>query len=188
MNAMEAEKAYFHSIPWCSELLTDSNVIILPSWMREYKDDTSDSLLAATMKTPDTISHWLTFYNKPDADSTLIKQVNAFITFGNGLNGYPNIVHGGVVATVMDEMMGSVMVLNKRWGGIPDIGMNVAANLNVTYLGPITTPQTVLVSALFKEMNGRKVLLHATVKDASGFVLAKAEGLWVGLNRPKEKL
>lgn len=157
--------------------------------IRKDSDNTEDSLLAGLIKNPDAILHWLTFYNLPETESALINQVNALITFGNCVNGWQHVAHGGMVATIMDEIMGRMVVWNKKAGRIPDMGGDtVTANLNITYLRPLTTPQTILVTAFFKEIKGRKMWIHARVEDCEGVVLAKAESLWVGLKRPEEKL
>lgn len=32
------------------------------------------------------------------------------------LNGYPHLCHGGIVATIMDEVMGTLLAVNKSLG------------------------------------------------------------------------
>ena len=68
---------------------------------------------------------------------------------------------------------------NKHDGEIID--HLVTAYLKVTYLKPVMTLQTVIVTANLKNIKGK-------VKDAEENVLAKAEAVWLGLKRSKEKL
>lgn len=185
---MDADKAYFDSIPWCAQLLADPKIIIEPMESRVYKVSTEDAIFAETLKTPNTIKAGITFYNRPCFDSGRINQLNALISLGYGVNGYPRIAHGGVVAMLIDETMGLLLHVNKLRGSIPSVGSTVTAYLNITYVKAVATPQIVLVSALFKEVAGRKNFVQATVKDGCGEVLAKAEALWIGVNRSGEKL
>lgn len=80
-----------------------------------------------------------------------------------------------------------MLSINKKLGfGAAQVEA-VTAYLNVTFLKPVKTPGTVLVSARFNEVIGRKHFLAATVKDGSGEVLSKAEALWIRLERSKSK-
>jgi len=185
---MEADEITIRSIPWCADLISGPNVIIMPTESREPKESTEDALFAQTLKTPDTISGCLTFYDKPSCDSAPIDKINTLISLGFAVNGYPHVAHGGLVATLLDEIMGLLLSVNKRRAAVPDNSMIVTANLNVTYLKPVPTPSTILVSAKFKEIAGRKMFLLATVEDSSGVALARAEGLWVRIDKSDEKL
>ena len=97
------------------------------------------------------------------------------------MNGYPAILHGGIVATLLDETMGSLLILNKALKNpalTPDF---VTLELVTKFKKPVRTPQVVLVVAEIKEVKGRKVFLSARVDDGSGGVLAMGEALFVGL-------
>jgi acyl-coenzyme A thioesterase PaaI-like protein len=185
--SQEPDLAHFQNIPWCAKLLSSPNVVITPTNSREYKASTEDALFAETFKTDDTISACLSFYSRPAPESPRIEEIHTLLTLGYRLNGYPARAHGGVVATLIDEVMGSLLSVNKKLGLGATQGDTVTAYLNVTYLKPVGTPGTVLVSARFKEVTGRKHFLEATIKDGSGEVLAKSEALWIGLERSKSK-
>jgi len=185
---MEADETAIRSIPWCAELLSGPNIVILPTASRELKESTEDALFAQTLKTPDTISGCLSFYEKPSSDSAPINKINTLISLGFAVNGFPHVAHGGLVATLLDEVMGILLSVNKGRAAVPDTGMTVTANLNVTYIKPVTTPSTILVSAKIKEIKGRKLFVLATLEDSGGVALARAEGLWVRVDKPDEKL
>jgi acyl-coenzyme A thioesterase PaaI-like protein len=189
-DTSQPDLAHFQNIPWCTQLLSTPNIVITPTDSREYKASTEDSLFAETFKTDDTISACLSFYSSPASGTSRIEEINTLLTLGYRLNGYPARAHGGVVATLFDEVMGILLSVNKKLGLIAARGDTVTAYLNVTYLKPVETPGTVLVSARFRKVTERKYFLEATIKAGSGEVLSKAEALWIELEMSKsmEKL
>jgi NAD-dependent SIR2 family protein deacetylase len=69
-------------------------------------------------------------------------------------------------------------------------GTSMTAYLKVTYLKPIKTPQTVLITSILREVKGRKVFVDGTITDSEGAVLAKGESLFLTMTRERirEKL
>lgn len=182
---MEADGDFIKSISWCRDLLGSPNVTIVPTPSRKIKESTEDALFSEALKDKDTVRDCLTFHDRPESDSALIHQVNMIVSLGHKVNGYPHVTHGGMVAVLFDEVMGTLLALNKRRVAIPGVESSVTANLNVTFLLPVATPQTVILSAVFKKIEGRKIFIGATLKDSAGVAHAKAEALWISL---KEKL
>lgn len=185
---MRADLAYFQSIPWSARLLEDSDIVITPTYSREYKASTEDSLFAETLKTEDTIRACLSFYKQQAVESERIDAVHTLLSLGHGVNGYPRVAHGGIIATIVDEVMGILISINKERGLESTQGDTVTAYLHVNYLKPVATPQAVLVSAKFREIAGRKHYIDGIVKDGSGTVLITAEALWIGSHKPIGKL
>ena len=108
-----ADELYFRKIPWCANLIDD------PAWMpcntssRQAKGSTEDSFLAETLKSDRTIRKLLSMHRKAAAEgSPAIQEVRTLIDLGNGVNGHPNICHGGFVATMLDEAIGILLTLN----------------------------------------------------------------------------
>jgi acyl-coenzyme A thioesterase PaaI-like protein len=182
------DEAYLKSIPWCAKLLADPDVVITPTDSRDYKASTEDALIAETLKTNDTIRAWLSFYRREARGEERIEELNTLLSLGYGVNGYPHVAHGGVTATIIDEVMGVLIMTNKKLGLVSRGGDIFTAYLNVKYLKPVATPQTLLVTAKFKEIKGRKHYLEATVRDGDGIVLATGEALWIGSGTAREKL
>jgi acyl-coenzyme A thioesterase PaaI-like protein len=130
-----------------------------------------------------------------------IPSVSTFITLGSGLDGHPGILHGGVVASLLDEGMGILMMVNVERdhfiavgkgyaeGESPDGGLGgFTAYLNIKYLRPVRSGAAVQVVAWFVKREGRKSFVEAEVRqnvgggeDDSGEVVvcAKGEGLFV---------
>ena len=86
--------------------------------------------------------------------------------------GYPDFVHGGIVATVLDEAMGWAMLhLAKRHG--------VTRGLNIRYRRPVPIGRTLTIRGRVIEIGDRTATLYASIEDDRGRLLASAEGDWV---------
>ena len=86
--------------------------------------------------------------------------------------GYPDFVHGGVVATVLDEAMGWAMLhLARRHG--------VTRGLNIRYRRPVPIGRRLTIQGRVVEIGDRTVTLYASIEDERGRLLASAEGDWV---------
>ncbi|CAG8958387.1 hypothetical protein HYFRA_00011064 [Hymenoscyphus fraxineus] len=178
---MEADGRIISKIPWCARLLANPNITIAQTPSRIYKESTEDSLFAETLKTKDTISDCVTFHDKAKSDSDVIRQVNMIVTLEHKVNGFPHVAHGGFIAVLFDEVMGTLLLLNKQRVTSPPIGSALTASMNVKYMAPLSTPQTVILTSTIKIIEGRKIFLEATLKDSSGIVAAKAEALWIAV-------
>jgi uncharacterized protein (TIGR00369 family) len=95
--------------------------------------------------------------------------------------GGPGFIHGGIIATVLDEVMGKV----NRFRGV----RAVTAELNVEYLKPVKVDEDLIVEGHEVEMSGRYVILAGEIRNQSGQVLARGRGRFViiGAAEPREK-
>ncbi|TEA22732.1 MFS transporter prlL [Colletotrichum sidae] len=198
---------HFLAIPWAAAHINAPNTVRETAGSRYPKESTEDELFAKTLHTDGTISAFLTFYTRPPAvvsaasegeqrrrpqegqeqqqqDQQLIREVKALLTLNSGVNGYPGVSHGGIVATILDETIGLVFPVNKA-NGLVSEGDYMTAYLNTTYVRPVRTPQTVLVVVEIIKVEGRKFWIEGRIEDEKGDVLAKAESLYVRL---REKL
>jgi len=96
-------------------------------------------------------------------------EARAQITIQRQYQGYPGIVHGGIIAAMLDEIGGRVLM-----GADPDRFM-VTAKLELKYRKPIPveTPLT-LVATLIKD-RGRLAEAHTEIRLPDGSVAAEAE-------------
>jgi len=182
----DLDSVYLQSFPWCAKLLADPNFVVIPTSTRQFKKSTEDALFAETLKTDDTIRAWVALFRQPAQGATTIEEVRTLVSLGHGLNGYPHLCHGGIVATIMDEVMSTLLSVNKSRNGIS--GGAVTASLSVSFLKPVWTPQVVLVAAKFGEIKGRKLYVESSVRDSNGNDLAKGEALFIRIDDPQEKL
>jgi acyl-coenzyme A thioesterase PaaI-like protein len=95
----------------------------------------------------------------------------ARVWFGPGAEGPPGHAHGGAMASVLDEAMGGVCWMNHH--------QVLAARLSVTFLRPLALDTHTAVDAWIVSVDGRKRSVRARLVDATGHVVAEAEGLFI---------
>ena len=156
----------------------------------ENSPESEGELLGRTLNSKDSLGAALCLYKV--ADDT-IKETLALFEIGKGLNGLPGALHGGMVATLLDEACGiftSTLLGNQTKHLIETTGPNPCAvlwpshatatiYLNVTYLKFVKTPAVIAIRAWLKERSGRKLFVSAQLEDKDGNVLAKAESLFI---------
>jgi acyl-coenzyme A thioesterase PaaI-like protein len=166
---------HFQAIPWCAAYLSD------PSFKPFYQSrfvtpGDGHTLTGRTWNTDDTIVELLSTYRAPITRSNgdkLRGEVRRFYTFGTGMNSHPGLLHGGVIATILDSTLGSAVGM-----AIPNKSQ-FTAQLNVAYKYPISTPGTVLVRAWVERTEGRKTMVKGRIESGTGELHAEAEGVWV---------
>ncbi len=83
--------------------------------------------------------------------------------------GYRGIAHGGIVATLLDEMM-----VHALWGmGVP----NVTACLKIRYRKPVLVQNLIRVVGEVTGKKGNMYLAKAWIRDAKGVILAEGESI-----------
>ena len=89
--------------------------------------------------------------------------------------GYPNVLHGGVVAALLDETM--------AWAANRAIArMTLTGELTVRYMKPVPGDRDILVWAEVLKANRRLVQARAAIHDASGEEFARGEGRFLPLS------
>jgi thioesterase superfamily protein 4 len=103
-------------IPWVSALLNNPKWTRTRTSSRDPKPSGEDSFFAETLSTDRTIRACLTFRPTELAEGDLpYREIVTIIDLGDGLNGYPQTCHGGMLATLLDEVCGVLIVeLNKE--------------------------------------------------------------------------
>jgi acyl-coenzyme A thioesterase PaaI-like protein len=187
------DAAHFSSIPWCRALLSDPTYTVVPSRSRHVKKDGEDVLTGQTINTSSTISAWLTMHKKPPSDNDQIQELRALLTLGSDLDGYPHVCHGGIQATILDEVMGNLIGTNKdrRYKAMRAAGEDVVrssvvtAELTIKYLKPVLTPSTICVVVRVTKSQGRKVWIDGVIEDETGGALATGSALFIEIRRQK---
>ncbi|HXZ19280.1 MAG TPA: PaaI family thioesterase [Candidatus Acidoferrales bacterium] len=93
---------------------------------------------------------------------------------GDRYQGAPGIVHGGIVALVLDEALSKV----SKFFGL----RAVTAELQVEYLRPVRTGQDLRVEASNERCEGAHLYHFGEIRDTHGRVLARAKGRFVAVN------
>ncbi|KAK9456252.1 HotDog domain-containing protein [Dipodascopsis uninucleata] len=78
------------------------------------------------------------------------KEIAVLVHIGNKLNGHTGIVHGGLLAILMDEVLTRCAFL-----GLPN-KVGVTANLNIDYRQPVPNDGFLLIRAKLDNVDGRK--------------------------------
>lgn len=88
--------------------------------------------------------------------------------------GPPGHVHGGIIATILDEAMGKV---NRRKGVVA-----LTRHMSIDYLQPV--PLATKLRALGRpvKVEGRKHFHAGEIRALDGTLLARAEGIFVAVN------
>ncbi len=201
------DQAHFLAHPWSRALLTSPTAVILPeSPRREVRASTEDQLFADVLSQRDTLNAMMSYHNyQPHVSRTSTKQerflpiVSTLLDLGYRLNGFPGVLHGGIVVTLIDESMGIYLSRNCERGafsptGKPEMcegwsGETFTADLRVQFKRPVKTPQVVRVDVSLKKVEGgRKYFVEAKlVGSALGedVVLATGEALWIATKSSK---
>ncbi|KAH7380738.1 HotDog domain-containing protein [Pyrenochaeta sp. MPI-SDFR-AT-0127] len=184
------------SAPWAAALINDPSWTPAKTTSRLPKPSGEDSFIAETLGTDRTIRTLLTLRPSTEEDGDFVyKKAATIVDLGDGLNGYPQILHGGFVATLLDEVCGVLIVLNleRRSQRLRDLGHSnsdiemgyFTAYLNTTYKKPIPAPGIIFCMTKIEREEGRKIYVRATIEDGSGTVYTEGEAMFI---RVKNKL
>ncbi|KAF2852894.1 hypothetical protein T440DRAFT_358290, partial [Plenodomus tracheiphilus IPT5] len=157
---------------------------------RILKPTGEDAFFAETLSTDRTMRTCLTLKPSEAADDKWpYKEIVTLVEIGEGLNGYPQMMHGGMAAALLDEVSGVLGQLNlkallerlKRLnpGGSFVQPSYFTAYLNTTYRSPIPTPGVILCTAKVERAEGRKVWFRSTIEDGAGKVYTVGEALFI---------
>ncbi|MGA8037569.1 MAG: PaaI family thioesterase [Candidatus Acidiferrales bacterium] len=102
------------------------------------------------------------------------KKIRGLFSLGAEYEGGAGYIHGGIIATVLDEVMGKVCRFR--------MVRAVTAELNVEYLRPVQVDKMLRVEGFEIGMNGRNIFIQGEIWDAdSRTLLARAKGRFVTL-------
>lgn len=115
-------------------------------------------------------------------DQTGPGEVSAEITLTEKYQGYPGIVHGGIVAAMLDEVTG------RSWMGADahNPRFMFTAKLEVTYRKNVPVGQPLRLVGKAGNSRGRTAQANGAIYDGEGTLLAEANALLV--NVPEQTL
>ena len=87
--------------------------------------------------------------------------------------GFPGIVHGGIIASMLDEMLSRAAMI-----GEPN-QFRVTAKLEIRFRTPVPTGQLLKLRAVIEKRRGRISFTKAELRLADGTVAAEANGMMV---------
>jgi uncharacterized protein (TIGR00369 family) len=94
------------------------------------------------------------------------------LTLDERFQGWESVAHGGIVATILDEVMAWSVIGRGTWG--------VTARLNLSFRKPIATGRPIRAEGWVVEDRRRTIRTEGRVLDAeTGAVLATGEGTFM---------
>ncbi|XP_023256611.1 acyl-coenzyme A thioesterase THEM4-like [Seriola lalandi dorsalis] len=167
---VEAERGETRGGPWQR----------LPSYNRSLKYATGGvylskiiqsraRLFTRNIREPGAAFEYVLFVNKEEQRCVCIFQA------GHLLEGPPGHVHGGAIATMIDNVTGThATVLS---------GPVMTANLNINYRSPVPLGSTVLIESSLDTKEGRKTFISCKVTSTDGSKLhTEATALFLSIN------
>lgn len=162
--------------PECNSDLSPFKDIIDPSTFRKMnipsRGTASTHAVYGALSKNGMIESYIVFQNlnfpEVDSDSWSLPQeqdqksdfitVAAVVKLGRALDGHEGIVHGGILALLVDDVLG----FGYEALQIPSA---VTANLNINYLVPVEAGSLFMVTAVLTSREGRKLYWEAEVAD-----------------------
>ena len=97
--------------------------------------------------------------------------LRADYVFAKHHQGYKNIVHGGLIATVLDEMMVNLAWVEKK--------PSVTAEFKVTLKKPVKVGEKINFEGRMVREKGKVLYARSEARNAKGETVATAEGICV---------
>ncbi|OAA36928.1 thioesterase family protein [Beauveria brongniartii RCEF 3172] len=199
----QAAVDYFSTVPHAGAYLDRSRDLLpVPFYSRSPKTDAADTFFGETIKSPDTIPHALLLlrgsiarleYKFDDSSSSSSSSsassssgqpdTVALFQLGIKLNGYRDTTHGGVLASLLDEVVGYNVdglcgCIEAQQGSGASRNRLYTAYLNTTYKRPVSPGVYAVESGLVRR-DGRKWFLEGRIVGAEGVVHTEAQVLYI---------
>lgn len=141
-----------------------------PSYEPIEDNRTGEVFTANTLQVPGGIAAQPVIFTDKDTLSSVI-----IVHVGRKVTGFPMIVHGGILATLLDEALGRTAFL-----GFP-AGVGVTANLKLQYKAPSIAHQFLVIRTKCDEVNetGTKALVSGSISTLKGKLLVKSDSVFV---------
>jgi uncharacterized protein (TIGR00369 family) len=105
------------------------------------------------------------------AQDDAAQRIRGSFRLGAEYRGGAGFIHGGIIATVLDEVMGKVC----RFRGV----RAVTAEMTVEYLKPVPVDEDLVVEGHELEMTGRNLFMVGEIRNVAGQVLSRGKGRFV---------
>jgi uncharacterized protein (TIGR00369 family) len=93
--------------------------------------------------------------------------------------GWRGVTHGGIIATILDEVMAWALVAEDNWG--------VTARMTIDFKRPVPVGTSVRAEGWIVRNRRRLVDTAGQVMDANGTILATAEAVYVAANEERKR-
>jgi uncharacterized protein (TIGR00369 family) len=94
--------------------------------------------------------------------------------------GWEGIIHGGILCTILDEVMAWALVVHDNWG--------VTARMSIDFRKPVSVGQSIRAEGWIKEARRRiQVTVGRIVDTETGVELATAEATYVAASESRKR-
>lgn len=97
----------------------------------------------------------------------------AFLHLGRSMCGHDGLIHGGLLATVLDETLARTAFYS-----LPS-HIGVTARLEIDYRAPVKADQIIVVRTRRVDAKGRKATVEGSIEDLQGNTLVQAKAIFV---------
>lgn len=97
--------------------------------------------------------------------------VRSPFNLSHSYSSYPKVAHGGIVATVLDEVMGNVLVIKGK-------RLCFTLSLSLRYLAPVIIGIDYYAYAEIKDLNGDFAQVEGGIYDQEDNLLVRARGTY----------
>ncbi|KAF7587478.1 hypothetical protein BBP40_007199 [Aspergillus hancockii] len=165
----EINRVYEIGLPIVQELRDNPDYVESGVYGNYTEDDKKQRLTSGPLEGSRALALQKVFWNDKEQKAVSV------VFLGNGLEGWPTIVHGGALATVIDENLGRVAVRS-----LPE-RTAVTANLEIKYRAPVFSGNFYTFhSTIDRERSSdRKAYVTGEVRDPVGRVCVQASALFV---------
>ncbi|KAF2790585.1 hypothetical protein K505DRAFT_327477 [Melanomma pulvis-pyrius CBS 109.77] len=179
----------FQSEQWCMQLIQSASTVAIPWPSRPHPapGDHPCSLFAQTLNTPTGVRAGYAMW-KRNPQEDCIGEACLLVSMGTGMNYYPETLHGGMCAALIDEAMGLLVFRKMDWATGVGSG-TVTASIEIKLRGRIRTPGVCLIRAWADEEEAkkqgknwvemRKLWARAAIEDGVGNILMEARYLFI---------
>ena len=96
----------------------------------------------------------------------------SYYTIPSEYSGFSGIAHGGIIATMLDEVAAWTIIVHYLRPGITQ-------NMSIRYLKPVKTCTEILIEGKIIENNEKSSKILSIISSKEGKVLAEAESNWL---------
>jgi uncharacterized protein (TIGR00369 family) len=111
-----------------------------------------------------------------EADEASRRIIGKF-RLGPEYQGATGFIHGGIIATVLDEVMSKV----SRFSNV----RAVTAEITVEYLRPVRVDEELRVEGFATRRDGRELYHEGEIRNTAGVLLARGRGRFVIIDRER---
>ncbi|OAD69848.1 hypothetical protein PHYBLDRAFT_171869 [Phycomyces blakesleeanus NRRL 1555(-)] len=167
-HEVEEATKYLNNMTIVKEARSNKNMFEIEAYSHLNGSAKLHSLTASTLRGKGkVIVAPVIFYNKSMTEVTIVCHL------GTELCGHDGIIHGGMLATLLDEVLACV-----AFPALPN-NIGFTANLNIDYRKPVKSDQWVVMRGQLDRLEGRKAYVEAWIEDLEGTKMTEAKSLYV---------